>query len=974
MARRTFHEADPRPGRLQRWVAALSVACAGSPGSVALLAGVLLALAAFYDVHGFAIDTNSAKLISPQVPWRQRDAAFDAAFPDRTDLIAVVVDGATPELAERASAEIARRIAARTDLFKTVRRPDGGPFFANNGLLFLSVDEVAQTTERLVAAQPLLGSLAADPSVRGLMNALLLALEGVHRGETTLASLQPALAALHKTLAGVSAGRSAPLSWQSLLGGDGATQARALRRFVVAQPRLDFGSVQPGEAATAFIRKSAQEAGFDAAHGVRVRLTGDVPMADEEFATLGENAVRNVAVMLIALLGMLWFAVRSWRAVLAIVATLVLGLAVSVAFGLALFGAFNLISVAFAVLFVGLGVDFGIQYAVAYRTVRARPEFEVEAEAEAEAEADADADADAGPVARVGADVEAGAAVAVGVGAYPEHEALALARAASLRTGAPLALAALAIAAGFFAFAPTDYRGVSELGVIAGTGMLIAFAASVSVLPALLRLLSVRGGEGEMGLRLFAPVDAWLMAHRRAVLLAAGIAALASLASLPWLRFDFNPLHLRRAATEAVATLNDLATDPRTSPNTIDVLAPTLAAAEQLAARLQALPEVEQALTLASFVPEQQAAKLAAIDDAALLVGPTLAPSAVQTAPTDAEDRQAMQATARALQDASASALALASTPASASVSRSASTAASTSASAWAPAAANASAAANRAAAEAARVGAALDALAQGPQDRRQAFASAVVPGLQTMLAQVDASLAARPVTLSNLPAELKREWVAADGRARVEVFPAHLAGSSPAAADENAALRRFVAAVRTVAPDAGGAPVSIQEAADTIVGAFVQAGFWAVLAVAVLLVAVLRRTADVLRTLASLLLGGLVTLGLSVALGIPLNHANIIALPLLFGIGVAFNIYFVMAWRRGQRNILQTSLARAVVFSALTTAAAFGSLWLSSHPGTSSMGKLLALSLACTLAAALFVLPAWLGPPPAQADADPAA
>jgi uncharacterized protein len=129
----------------------------------------------------------------------------------------------------------------------------------------------------------------------------------------------------------------------------------------------------------------------------------------------------------------------------------------------------------------------------------------------------------------------------------------------------------------------------------------------------------------------------------------------------------------------------------------------------------------------------------------------------------------------------------------------------------------------------------------------------------------------------------------------------------------------------------------------------------------------VLRKARDVAITLASLLLGGFVTLGLCVILQIPLNYANIIALPLLFGIGVAFNIYFVIAWRHGVRDLLQTSIARAVIFSALTTSTAFGSLWLSSHPGTASMGKLLALSLACTLAAALLVLPALLGPPKAD-------
>ena len=136
-------------------------------------------------------------------------------------------------------------------------------------------------------------------------------------------------------------------------------------------------------------------------------------------------------------------------------------------------------------------------------------------------------------------------------------------------------------------------------------------------------------------------------------------------------------------------------------------------------------------------------------------------------------------------------------------------------------------------------------------------------------------------------------------------------------------------------------------------------------MAITLMLVLVLRRFTDVMLTLAPLFLSVLTTLGLCVAFDWPLNFANIIALPLLFGIGVAFNIYFVMAWRRGESNPLQSSLTRAIVFSALTTAAAFGGLCLSSHPGTASMGRLLALSLGCTLASALLFLPALLAVPP---------
>jgi len=166
------------------------------------------------------------------------------------------------------------------------------------------------------------------------------------------------------------------------------------------------------------------------------------------------------------------------------------------------------------------------------------------------------------------------------------------------------------------------------------------------------------------------------------------------------------------------------------------------------------------------------------------------------------------------------------------------------------------------------------------------------------------------------------------------------------------------------VAPTASGLPISTQEAARTIADAFVQAGILALVAVALLLLAVLRSLRETAFTLAPVVLSGFLTLGSCVLIGQPINFANIIAFPLLFGVGVAFHIYFVMAWRAGARDLLQSSLARAVFFSALATGTAFGSLWISSHPGTASMGKILMISLAWTLVCALIFEPALLGPP----------
>ncbi|HEY2968244.1 MAG TPA: MMPL family transporter [Casimicrobiaceae bacterium] len=845
-------------------------ACVRRPWLVVVVAAALCAGAFTYTANHIAIDTDSARLIAEEVAWRKREMVFDAAFPQRADLIAVVVDGATPELAEQSTAALAQRLSNQLGFFRAVWRPDGGAFFDRAGLLFESTAELSQTTQRLISAQPLLGSLAADPSVRGLMDALSLLIEGVQAEPIRSEELAQPLVTLADTFDGIAAGLTPVFSWHTLITAR-AAEPRELRRFILAQPVLDYNALQPGERASAAIRQGAHELGLDADPQVRVRLTGPVPLADEEFATLAEGAALNATIMLAAVVTLLWIALRSWRLIAAIMLSLGVGLIVTTAFGLIVFGTLNLISIAFAVLFVGLGVDFGIQFCVCYRAKR-----------------------------YAGDDL---------------HLAL---RDAGGEIGGALALAAASIAAGFYAFLPTEYRGVSELGVIAGTGMIVAFLASVSLLPALVALLRPPGERARVGYDALGPLDRLLVRRRHAVLVAAGIVAVASLALLPALQFDFNPLHLKSAKVESVATLLDLMQDSSTTPNTIDVMAPSVAEAATLAQRLEQLPEVDHAITLASFLPERQDEKLALLQDAALLLDPVLNPGQVKPPTSDDETVRAMQRTAQLLEQAAAA------RPGTV------------------------------VAAAAARLGKALRTLAQAEPAQRERLRAALIPGLVTTLDQLRAAMQAGPVTLATLPDELKRDWVASDGRARIEVFP-------KGDANDNATLRRFVTAVRALAPEATGAPVSIQESSRTVVRAFLQAGLWALLAITVLLAFTLRRATDVLLTLAPLLLSGLATLGICAAIGLPLNFENIIALPLLFGIGVAFNIYFVMAWRAGKRELLQSSLTRAVIFSALTTGTAFGSLWLSHHPGTSSMGKLLALSLACTLVSALLFLPALL-------------
>ena len=212
-------------------------------------------------------------------------------------------------------------------------------------------------------------------------------------------------------------------------------------------------------------------------------------------------------------------------------------------------------------------------------------------------------------------------------------------------------------------------------------------------------------------------------------------------------------------------------------------------------------------------------------------------------------------------------------------------------------------------------------------------------------------------ITEQTIPREFGKEWIKDDGRARVQVYPK----GDP---NDNEVLRRFARAVQAVEPTASGGPIAILEAGRSVLTAFIQAGLMAVISITILLWVALRRFGDVLLTLVPLLLAGVVTLEICVAIGLQLNFANIIALPVLFGVGVAFKIYYIMAWRAGQTGLLQSSLTRAVLFSAMTTATAFGSLWLSSHPGTSSMGKLMALTLTCTMFAAVLFQPLLMGRP----------
>ena len=840
--------------------------------TLVVIVSLLLAVgASYYAARHFSINTDINTLISPDLDWRKRDNQFEHAF-DREKLILAVVEAPTPELASAASKALFTKLAGDTTHFESVQPLGSGEFFEKNGLLFLPVEEVGKVAGQLEAAAPLIEIMAGDPSIRGLTGALETGLAGVKRGQVKLDNTERPFNQISQTVEDILNKKTATFSWRELVSDKPLTDTDR-RAFIEFKPKLDFNALEPGKDATDAIRQAATDLNFAGQYSARVRLTGPVPIANEEYSTVQDGAIVNGVATVLIVLVILWMALHSAKIISAVFVNLFIGLSLTTAVGLMMVGSLNLLSIAFAVLFVGLGVDFGIQFSVRYRSERFK------------------------------------------------NDDLALAlESAARRSAVPLSLAAMATAAGFLCFLPTDYKGISELGKIAGAGMLIAFITSITALPAMLKLLNPPGENEPVGYAFLAPVDEFLERHRLIIVVGTLLLVVAGLPLLYFMQFDFNPINLRNPKAESIATFLDLRKDPNTGANAVNVLTTSEAEAKKIEARLEKLPEVLRVMSIDSFVPEDQPAKLQLIAKAAKVVGPALNPDSVDAAPSDEENVEALKSSVDSLRRAAGDGK-------------------------------GPGAVASR------RLADGLSKLAGSDQATRDKAQNIFVTPLRIVFDQLKNTMQAGPVTLKTLPPELLNSWKSKDGLIRVEALPK----GDP---NDNDNLRRFADAVLAAEPNAIGGPVSILKSGDTIVKAFIHAGIWALLVISLLLWLALRRITDVLMTMVPLLVAGAVTLELCVLIELPLNFANIVALPLLLGVGVAFKIYYVTAWREGRTNLLQSSLTRAIFFSALTTATAFGSLWLSSHPGTASMGKLLVLSFVITLAAVLLFQPALMGKP----------
>ncbi|GIW40919.1 MAG: hypothetical protein KatS3mg076_1496 [Candidatus Binatia bacterium] len=849
-----------------------------APRAVVLATAVLTVVFGLFAARTLRLDMDHTKLVDENLPFRKTYREFAAAFPILDNALLVVVDAPSGVRARQAASELADELRKHPDLFSDVFVPGAGPFFERNALLYLDVEELEEFADRLAMVQPIVAELLRDPSVANLARLVELGLEEIRHDQRDPSEWARLLDRLSSAVVSVYDEFPVSFSWEDLLLEGSAIDPRT-RQVVVVEPVLDFESLLPAARPLAAIRAAARKLRLAEKHSANVRITGNPALNHEEMLGLARDvglaglfSAAFVAVLLYA-------ALRSVRVVLAVLLVLGAGLVWTGAFAAWAVGYLNVLSVCFAVLFVGLAVDFGIHFSLRYLDLRQSEKT---------------------------------------------HEEASFG--ASREVGSSLVLCALTTALGFWAFLPTPYRGVAQLGLISGVGVLVGLLLTLSLLPALLAsyLHVPRDGLPAVSLRFSFPN---LARTPRPVLLGTLLFALAALVLAPRVRFDSDILAMRDPDTESARAFADLLADADHSPWYVDVVAPSLEEAERLAERLRRLPGVGRVVTARSYVPQNQEEKRAILADVAVLLDfPEPEEGTDSSLPPEEQIRALRELrdflSARWLEERDT---------------------------------------------ELARsvkllrqeLGRFLERIEKGQEPQRvlAALEKTLLGPLPDLVRRLRRALDPEEVRLENLPPEIRSRMLAPDGRARLQVFP-----RTPIHDTES--LGGFAREVAAIAPNVTGMGVNIYEFGRATVRSLRQALLTAAVAITLLLWLLFRRLSDVLLVLAPLALAMAGTCAAMVLLGWKFNFANVVVLPLLLGVGVDSGIHLVHRSRLGLDSagaLLRSSTARGVFYSALTTLASFGSLALSHHRGVESLGKVLTLGMALTLLANLVVLPALL-------------
>jgi len=844
------------------------------PWLIVLLFILLAGLTLWYTLNHLKVNTNTAEMISTEVPFQKNRIRLESEFPQDINTIILLVEGQSPEQTAAAVTRLSQALRQDTAHFKSVYLPDEGDFFNRNGLLYLEPEELERLSTRLAAAQPFIGRLSQDYSLRGLLGILTDAFKAPGSAADSM-EFTPLLEKIRDALNAAREGKPYRLSWQELMStrtsGLGITQ-----RFMMVKPVLDYSDITPAESVMIALDSliSTVRQGYLA--DVVVRKTGEIVLEYEEMQTISAGVSVAGFASLAAVCLTLWYAYRSLRLMLATFVSLSLGLIFSLGFATVAVGQLNLISIGFAVLFIGMGDAYSSHFCLRYRELVLR--------------------------------------------GLPTGEAL---RETLTSTGPSLILCTLTAAIGLYAYIPTHYSGVAELGIIAGTSLFIALGTTFTILPALMKIMPIRATAQKTSKGIPLILTDWPLRYARPIQVMTLLLTAVALFSLKDVTVDFNPINLRDPETDSVKTYKYLLKSQDTSPLTLSSIVAQESQLRDRKARFEALPTVDKVMTLFDWVPTQQDEKLALLSDLSLIMGPGLTtlpavPVAGQTRWDDVNSFRTALLQRRQLQDDGT-----------------------------------------------------LASLAQAlddfihytethPPEQRETLLNelehSLLINLPPSFNRLVEGLQAERITLDTLPADWVERWKSSHGLYRLQIF-------AKQDLDNLDNLREFIRAAQTVDPEVTDVPVTYYESMQEVVKAFQQAFVIAFIATASLLLLFLRNIRDTVLILLPLVLGSLFTAASIVMVGVPFNFANIIALPLLFGLGVDNGIH--MAHRLhyltpNDRNLLGASEAQGVFYGALTTIFSFSSLAFTRHQGTASMGVLLAIGLLLTLLCSLVILPAF--------------
>ena len=879
-----------------------------------LITALLLSLMALvYTWKRMEFLTARDDLMPKNTAFHRDYRAWRAEFGDSEEIV-VVIESEDQERVSRFCDKLYARLEADKSRVRELFYPGGLPFFRKNGMLFMPLSELRELRNNLGMAAPVLKELSASPSVQTLFTHLTRRMDdyvaqGPGRGnDKELAGLTFMLDKLGLGFRKFGDGGSSSFSLEEffLKGSDGKesqlSRAGKMQIMTLLPVRNDTSFV-PAEAAIAFVRSEAAALlKLPEFKGVSVGLTGTPVLEYEEMATSRRDIAIATAVSLILTVILLLVAFRGVLNVLAAMVTIIVAVCLSFGFATLAVGHLNILSMVFAIMLIGIGIEYGIQLVLRYQEELA--------------------------------------------GGADYHDAV---EAGLNRNIWPIIMAAATVAAAFLTFVFTDFNGIAELGIIAAGGIVICVIATFTVLPAMLMLLApyrkkraadqlpgtgasskfrVRNdGTGESGLK---NILQSLFDHPKSIIALTVILCIATILPLMNSRFDYNLMNLQAKGLESVKYAYKLMKSSENSGYFAVVTARNRTEAQSMAKKLEALPTVDHVVSYDTFIPEEQAGKLHLLaelsrelegvrprkyeEDLRVMELPTVFENFRNSVERlknrlDKEKRKEAKPVGNFLTILDAFF---------------------------------------------AKLDKEKDTNALG---MLRDFQGGMFAELPEKIAFLKESLKPSPVTEADIPVELRQRFIGKTGKYLLQVAPKHeIFDLDP--------LKAFIEEVRTVDPHATGEPVMVYESMTIMRDSYIKAFIYAFIAIVVILLITFRSITCAAVGLVPLAVGILFMVAGMHLCGISFNSANIIVMPLVLGIAVDSGIYLINRYRREGGSALEvvtSSTGVGVFLNTLTIMASFGALMVAHHQGVFSIGAVMTIGMVACQVAFVIVLPAVL-------------